>query len=138
MVSSEKAVYEALGLYVDSLATSVYVGTTRGSVLVYAQGSTKPIIERFSALNIFYGGECIEIAGFGDNCSFFLRSAPESVDIDEFSGKVEMKFMFDSGDEVVVELQGAGGFSRSLKWAVDALEPGKKGKEKLLLHGVRY
>ncbi len=119
-LSESSKVYEALGDYVHSLCHSQYLGTARGSAVVYGEHRVSLTAEGdLPFISVFYSHCELEVISVDGENALSVRMKPESVSYDGPSGAIEIVFPEMDG-VLVVTLMGNRGLFRTIKGAVES------------------
>ena len=92
-VYSEAPVYEALGNYLGSVSSSVYLGTARGRA--YLEG--EEITSGTPCFSLFFNGRSIEVSVSGKERLIFVRGRP-SLKYHRLGSVLEMFFKTKRGE----------------------------------------
>ncbi len=109
----EAPVYEALGSYLDSVSSSVYLGTARGRA--YLEG--EEITSGTPCFSLFFNGTSIEVSVNGKGRLIFVRGRP-SLKYHRLSSVLEMFFKTKRGKLRLV-LKTGPGLARTIRKAVE-------------------
>ncbi len=126
-VYSETPIYEALGSYLNSVSSSVYLGTARGRAYL----KDREIASGAPCFSVFFNGRSIEVAVRGKGELLFVRGKP-SLRYHRLSRILEMFFKTERGKLRLV-LKTGPGLARTIRRAV-----GECAETRVELIGVSY
>ncbi len=118
---SGDVVYEALGSYIDDLHGSVFIGTARGRVILYKNGTYNLTpAENPPFLNIFYRDGMLCISGVWsegkETEAVMIRMVPSGMEVRD--NVIYLTFKPRKGGIVMVALYGNEGLGKTLESVV--------------------